>query len=624
MNCKSILIVTLTIFVLISMASVCASDADDTAIASEDTSQIDLSQSTGIETDNLKASEDNQVIQQADDEILKATDNGTFQDLEKKISSASGTIYLENDYVWDDTYSTSGIDITNEITIDGQGHKIDGKGKSRIFNVEMSDVVIKNIIFVNGKAGWSGSAITVNGWDCNISDCTFINNTAMSGGAITMGDGTILSGCNFVNNSATQDGGAISSVYGGKIINCSFTNNKATNDGGALNIQQGVLFISNSNFIQNCATRNGGAINTGCQDSNISGCVFLSNNASSIIYYQSFYKGLKINNNIFLNHDKGSEIVFTGIDDTSDINYNWFGNDATNYKDQPTFENVNATVWLFLNSTVNPNSIAVLGSSDISFKLYTYGNNEISDFDNNLLGDIDLTITATNGNVDKNVVKLAENIKYTATVAGAGSVTASVGNSKYNANVSIIKATTKITASAVKTVYNNNKNLIVTLTDDKGTPISGAKITIKINGAKTYTTDKNGQVKVNVGKIVPKTYNAKITLAEDANYKASQATVKVTVKKATPKITAKKKTFKKAKKVKKYTITLKSGKIAVKKVQLTLKVNGKTIKAKTNAKGKATFKVKNLNSKGKFKAVIKFKGNKYYNKATKKVTITVK
>ena len=95
------------------------------------------------------------------------------------------------------------------------------------------------------------------------------------------------------------------------------------------------------------------------------------------------------------------------------------------------------------------------------------------------------------------------------------------------------------------------------------------------------------------------------------------------VKKAT-KITAKKKTFKAKTKVKKYTITLKSGKSPVKKVLVTLKVKGKTYKAKTNAKGKATFKIKNLKKKGKYTAAIKFKGDKNYKPATKKVKLTVK
>ena len=63
---------------------------------------------------------------------------------------------------------------------------------------------------------------------------------------------------------------------------------------------------------------------------------------------------------------------------------------------------------------------------------------------------------------------------------------------------------------------------------------------------------------------------------------------------------------------------------AIKKAKVTLKVKGKKYNAKTNSKGKATFKIKKLTKKGKYKATIKFSGNKYYKKATKKVKITVK
>ena len=119
------------------------------------------------------------------------------------------------------------------------------------------------------------------------------------------------------------------------------------------------------------------------------------------------------------------------------------------------------------------------------------------------------------------------------------------------------------------------------------------------------------------GKYAPITQNTTLTIKEPV-----KPIPKVT-KKAT-KIVAKKKTFKAKVKVKKYTITLKSGKTLLKKVKVTLKVKGKTYKATTNKKGKATFKIKNLKKKGTYKAVIKFKGNKNYKASSKKVKIKVK
>jgi 5-hydroxyisourate hydrolase-like protein (transthyretin family) len=147
-----------------------------------------------------------------------------------------------------------------------------------------------------------------------------------------------------------------------------------------------------------------------------------------------------------------------------------------------------------------------------------------------------------------------------------------------------------------------------------------------LNGLKTYTTDSNGQIKVSTKGLAPKAYTAKVTFNGNANYVASAKDIKVTVKKATPKMTAKKKTFKRTVKTKKYTIVLKdnTGK-AMKKVKVTLKLKGKkTITAKTNSKGKATFKIKKLTKKGTYKTTVTFKGNKYYNKVAKKVKIKIK
>ena len=119
------------------------------------------------------------------------------------------------------------------------------------------------------------------------------------------------------------------------------------------------------------------------------------------------------------------------------------------------------------------------------------------------------------------------------------------------------------------------------------------------------------------GKYAPITQNTTLNIKEPV-----KPTTKVT-KKAT-KIVAKKKTFKAKKKTKKYTITLKSGKKLISKVKVTIKVGKKTYTAKTNKKGKATFNLKKLTKKGKYTAVIKFKGNKNYKATSKKVKITVK
>ena len=166
----------------------------------------------------------------------------------------------------------------------------------------------------------------------------------------------------------------------------------------------------------------------------------------------------------------------------------------------------------------------------------------------------------------------------------------------------------------------------IVLKDEKGNVLSGQKVTITFNGkTKVATTDKNGAIKYKLA--ATKTGTKKLTIEFKGNgvydAVAGLATIKITKEKT--KFTAKKKTFKTKTKTKKYTVTLKdSKKKAIKKVKVTIKVNGKTYKAKTNSKGKATFKITKLNKRGKFTAKIKFAGNKYYKAAQKSVKITVK
>ena len=186
---------------------------------------------------------------------------------------------------------------------------------------------------------------------------------------------------------------------------------------------------------------------------------------------------------------------------------------------------------------------------------------------------------------------------------------------------------TSISASNVVTVYNGGKYLMITLKDNEGKAVRGVGLSVSLGGkTDTPTTNKNGQVKVSTNGLAPvKTYKATITFKGNSKYDKSTTTAKVVVKKATPKLTAKAKTFKQSVKTKNFVVTLKTNQNKVmKNTKLTLKVNGKTYSAKTNAKGQATFKITKLTKKGKFTGTIAYKGNAYYNKLSKKVKITIK
>ena len=178
-----------------------------------------------------------------------------------------------------------------------------------------------------------------------------------------------------------------------------------------------------------------------------------------------------------------------------------------------------------------------------------------------------------------------------------------------------------------------------TLKDIYGNPIANATIVYTIAGGEKLNTttdgngsfvvkvDKNGLVTVNFeGDQISEPSAFSITLNGIVPETPAKDNTPATKKaKVASKIVAKKKTFKAKKKTKKYTITLKTkaGK-AIKKVKVTLKIKGKKYTAKTNAKGKATFKIKKLTKKGKYTAKINFAGNKNFNAASKKVKITVK
>ena len=530
---KGIFILTLLILALFSVSCIYASDVNDTLAASENTEEIELSHEIESADDNLGTIEEQTVTQTDNEEKTGATDDGTFWALQSKIGSASSedTVYLENNYSCEDSWTQEeGIDIyTSNLVIDGQGHTIDAKQKTRIFDVYYAEnVTIKNIKFINAKYDGSGGAID---WYLSANGR--------------------VSGCSFVNCAADGTGGAI------------------------------YWELDSVNGI-------------------ISDCVFINS---------TDYDGKAIN-----------------IAGSASLDRNWFGNTAENYETSPNAYIYGAVPdnWLFLNATVDPDSISIAETADIIFKLYLYNSNSGNITDYTSLAKVDLALNS-NGKLDKYVEGLGEKFIYTPTSSGTGNITATIGNVAYTTTLTVNTAKTKLFADPITAAYNSNKKMVIALTDINGKPLSGVKVTVKIKSDKTYTTDANGQIKINVANLVPNTYTVKITFNGDANYDMSSKDVKVTVTKATPKLTAKAKSFKKSVKTKKYTVTLKdnNGK-AMKKVKLTLKVKGKTYKAKTNSKGKATFKIKKLTKKGTYKAKVKFAGNAYYNAVTKTVKIKIK
>ena len=204
---------------------------------------------------------------------------------------------------------------------------------------------------------------------------------------------------------------------------------------------------------------------------------------------------------------------------------------------------------------------------------FTIDNNEIY-----TTGDYAAILDDNSGNITNN--DLLSNLGAgNDAIIGLGNVNATGNPATANRFLKVV-----LIAEDLTKVEGSADQFKVKILDENGKPIENKTIKLIIDG-KTYTkvSGADGSVAFDIN-LAKGTYFATTKFDGDAEYGYKSITNDIVVnakpapaptKKATT-ITAKKKTFKVKTKVKKYAITLKSGKTAVKKVQVTLKVKGKT------------------------------------------------
>ncbi|MDO5814510.1 MAG: hypothetical protein Q4Q18_02635, partial [Methanobrevibacter sp.] len=518
---------------------------------------------------------------------------GTFTELKYIIDNAENgsTIYLDNDYYLDYSFEQNYpfILINKSLTIDGNGHTLNGMLKSGIFAIYSGDifeefneeVTLRNIKFENGNNG-AGGAIIAKAY-LTVFNCTFTGNSAEYGGAICSLLECHIEKSHFVSNSAE---------YGGAIYSEDIS----------------YLSISSSNFTDNTAEAVGGTIYSQ-NNLNVRNSYFKTNQENMEIIYFSYYvdeEGYVYEGNLYLKNNrmdtkKASAIIFNGWGFPYRLPLNL------------VFNNVEVNKGEYVNLC------------------------QIKDEDGNTFAVYEINVVLTNLNDKSKVISMSLDFNDQLGMFGFDTSSLDCGRYQISGSISeeyatdysvtpgmlniVVKST--ISVSDLNKVYGDNNNLMVTFRDGNGKVIANTNLKVTLNG-NTFMiiTNANGQATIPVN-LVPNTYTATISYVGDY-YSSSSITTTIVVKKANPKRIASNKKFKLKVKKKKYSITLKDnlGR-AIKGAKVTVKIKKKTYIATTNAKGKATFKLK-LKKKGNYKATINFAGNAYYNKVSKKVKITVK
>ena len=275
----------------------------------------------------------------------------------------------------------------------------------------------------------------------------------------------------------------------------------------------------------------------------------------------------------------------------------------------------------------------------------------LKDGDGNVIADVPIVYTV-NGSVQTTTTD--KNGKFTVKGENGAVITINyVGNANITGSNTTLKLNSPVVPEVVKIASQFNiSNRAITINghavdgpageqgiyyatalfDANGNPISNVYMEFAVNN-KIYnrTTYDNGSFnpyKLNM--IRAGRYTMAFNFAGDENYTNAFACVCVDLDKKPITIKASAKSYKVPVKTKKYTVSLSTvpsvhdGKVYLSPKFVTLTVNGKAYTGKTNDNGQVTFKITNLNKKGKYVANISYKGDKTYEEAVKSVKLTVK
>jgi len=267
---KKSIFISMIVLLLIAMSAVCASDDLD----------CNITESNDIEINS--------------EDILSASHARTFSDLQGQIKKAKpgSTITLTDDYEYregvDRLYGVVIYNTTKDITIDGNGHTLNGKNTTRILFVfeGSTNITVKNLNFINGYEGNGAGTVCWKGEFGTITNCNFTSNSAdKSGGAVLWAgaNGTISNNKFERCTSNQQSGGALycnEKSMQTTITNNLFIHNVAKTCGGGMVSCGANTIISNNIFQENGAGESGAAIYTYGINSKITDNQFIKNQAN--------------------------------------------------------------------------------------------------------------------------------------------------------------------------------------------------------------------------------------------------------------------------------------------------------------------------------------------------------
>ncbi len=388
--------------------------------------------------------------------------------------------------------------------------------------------------FYDNSAG-TGGAISVSEGNCSIAICDFVNNTAQSGGALRFYESNVVLGnCSFYDHSASE-GGAVSCLYGDYFFaDCSFVNNSVMPEydaecheyfggcGGAVNCFNGNYAFTNCSFVNNSAFSKydpkfkeycggiGSAIYFYDGICSVVDCGFVNNSAGSgsddgsggAVYFQylnGIFSGCNFNNNRAV-----SEGGAIGINNFQFYSYEMH------------------------NLTLTGNAFES-NAPDIYGGLISLKDNVLSVNTPYSNGSITVKI---NGKVLKEDIS-SNKTSFNLNGIPEGTYDANIyysGNDEYNESYLniplIIESGYMLESSDLTKYYGGSEKFTVKLTNDNN-PIAGAKVKITVNGKEsTVTTDSKGQASLDIN-LAPGTYDA-VSEYEGIS-KSSKITVKSTL-----------------------------------------------------------------------------------------------